>query len=296
MMMSATSPIRPSASTAPGTESLPVHFAAEEGFEQDPGLVERERLSGLGDRHRIRKTAGFQGEADAMLRLQPLGEVTDHMQQHLVAIGNQQGPLQASSSSRAATRSVRLGANCRRDVDQVGFMRFEETKERRKQGRLRCPPIQLVCFNSGQVQEPLGAAFVRQCGGKRGERQRLSVICRASSHGLSRRRESGGRIRLAKILIVEDNALNIKLFCDLLAAHGHEPQAVTDSRLALDAAREFVPDLVITDIQLPHVSGLELIYLIRADSGLKNVPIMAVTAYATAGDEEESAGRGLNRT
>ena len=68
---------------------------------------------------------------------------------------------------------------------------------------------------------------------------------------------------MAKILIVEDNALNIKLFCDLLAAHGHEPQAVTDSRLALDAAREFVPDLVITDIQLPHVSGLELIHLIR---------------------------------
>ena len=101
---------------------------------------------------------------------------------------------------------------------------------------------------------------------------------------------------MAKILIVEDNALNIKLFCDLLAAHGHEPQAVTDSRLALDAAREFVPDLVITDIQLPHVSGLELIYLIRADSGLKNVPIMAVTAYATAGDEEKSAGPGLNRT
>ena len=97
---------------------------------------------------------------------------------------------------------------------------------------------------------------------------------------------------LAKILIVEDNALNIKLFCDLLAAHGHEPQAVTDSRLALDAAREFVPDLVITDIQLPHVSGLELIQLIRADDGLKDVPIMAVTAYATAGDEERIRGAG----
>ena len=78
---------------------------------------------------------------------------------------------------------------------------------------------------------------------------------------------------MAKILIVEDNALNIKLFCDLLAAHGHEPQAVTDSRLALDAAREFTPELVITDIQLPHVSGLELIQLIRADEALKSVPI-----------------------
>ena len=97
---------------------------------------------------------------------------------------------------------------------------------------------------------------------------------------------------LAKILIVEDNALNIKLFCDLLAAHGHEPQAVTDSRQALDAAREFTPDLVITDIQLPHVSGLDLIRLIRADEQLKEVPIMAVTAYASLGDEERIRGAG----
>ena len=91
---------------------------------------------------------------------------------------------------------------------------------------------------------------------------------------------------MAKILIVEDNALNIKLFCDLLAAHGHEPEAVTDSRNAIDVAREFSPDLVITDIQLPHVSGLELIKLIRADENLSEVPIMAVTAYSAHGDEE----------
>ena len=91
---------------------------------------------------------------------------------------------------------------------------------------------------------------------------------------------------MAKILIVEDNALNIKLFCDLLAAHGHEPEAVTDSRNALDVAREFSPDLVITDIQLPHVSGLDLIRLIRNDEELAKVPIMAVTAYSARGDEE----------
>jgi two-component system cell cycle response regulator DivK len=91
---------------------------------------------------------------------------------------------------------------------------------------------------------------------------------------------------LAKILIVEDNALNIKLFCDLLAAHGHEPEAVTDSRNALDAARNFSPDLVITDIQLPHVSGLDLIRLIRNDEKLAAIPIMAVTAYSARGDEE----------
>ena len=91
---------------------------------------------------------------------------------------------------------------------------------------------------------------------------------------------------MAKILIVEDNALNIKLFCDLLAAHGHQPEAVTDSRNALEVAREFAPDLVITDIQLPHVSGLDLIRLLRADDQLAEVPIMAVTAYSARGDEE----------
>ena len=97
---------------------------------------------------------------------------------------------------------------------------------------------------------------------------------------------------MARILIVEDNALNIKLFCDLLAAHGHEPEAVTDSRNALDAARAFDPDLVITDIQLPHVSGLDLIRLIRKDEELAKVPIMAVTAYSARGDEERIRAAG----
>jgi two-component system, cell cycle response regulator DivK len=97
---------------------------------------------------------------------------------------------------------------------------------------------------------------------------------------------------LAKILIVEDNALNIKLFCDLLAAHGHQPEAVTDSRNAIDAARAFDPDLVITDIQLPHVSGLDLIRLIRKDEDLAKVPIMAVTAYSALGDEERIRAAG----
>ena len=97
---------------------------------------------------------------------------------------------------------------------------------------------------------------------------------------------------MAKILIVEDNALNVKLFCDLLAAHGHEPQAVTDSRQAIDAAHHFSPDLVITDIQLPHVTGLDLIRLMRADKDLSDVPIMAVTAYAARGDEERIRAAG----
>ena len=92
---------------------------------------------------------------------------------------------------------------------------------------------------------------------------------------------------MAKILIVEDNALNIKLFCDLLAAHGHQPRSGDrQPQRAGRRAREFSPDLVITDIQLPHVSGLELIRMLRADEQLADVPIMAVTAYSARGDEE----------
>ena len=97
---------------------------------------------------------------------------------------------------------------------------------------------------------------------------------------------------MAKILVVEDNALNIKLFCDLLNAHGHQTEPVTDSREALDAARAFHPDLVITDIQLPHVTGIELMQQLRADEELKDVPIMAVTAYAAAGDDERFRAAG----
>ena len=97
---------------------------------------------------------------------------------------------------------------------------------------------------------------------------------------------------MARILVVEDNALNIKLFCDLLAAHGHEPHAVTDSREALERAQQFAPDLIITDIRLPHISGLELIRQVREDDGLKDVPIMAVTAYAAAGDDERIRAAG----
>jgi two-component system cell cycle response regulator DivK len=89
-----------------------------------------------------------------------------------------------------------------------------------------------------------------------------------------------------KILVVEDNELNLKLFCDLLRAHGYEAEPVRDGREAIERARTFSPDLVVMDIQMPHVSGLELIEQMKADDGLKRTPIMAVTAYAAKGDEE----------
>ena len=89
-----------------------------------------------------------------------------------------------------------------------------------------------------------------------------------------------------KILVVEDNELNLKLFCDLLRAHGYEAEPVRDGREALARARAFAPDLIVMDIQMPYVSGLELIEQIKAEAALKSIPIMAVTAYAAKGDEE----------
>jgi two-component system cell cycle response regulator DivK len=95
-----------------------------------------------------------------------------------------------------------------------------------------------------------------------------------------------------KVLVVEDNELNLKLFCDLLRAHDYVAEPVRDGREAVERAREFAPDLVIMDIQLPNVSGLELIETLKADDQLKPIPIMAVTAYAAKGDEERIRAAG----
>ncbi|MEA3040841.1 MAG: two-component system, cell cycle response regulator DivK [Sphingomonadales bacterium] len=95
-----------------------------------------------------------------------------------------------------------------------------------------------------------------------------------------------------KILVVEDNELNLKLFCDLLRAHGYEAEPVRDGREAVERARSFGPELIIMDIQMPWISGLELIELLKADEELKATPIMAVTAYAAKGDEERIRAAG----
>jgi two-component system cell cycle response regulator DivK len=89
-----------------------------------------------------------------------------------------------------------------------------------------------------------------------------------------------------KILVVEDNELNLKLFCDLLRAHGYQAEPVRDGREAVERARGFRPDLIVMDIQMPYVSGLELIEQLKGDADLRRTPIMAVTAYAAKGDEE----------
>jgi two-component system cell cycle response regulator DivK len=89
-----------------------------------------------------------------------------------------------------------------------------------------------------------------------------------------------------RILVVEDNDLNRKLFCDLLKANGFAVETVGDGRDAIERSRQFVPNLVIMDIQLPNVSGLELIEAMKRDKDLRPIPVLAVTAYAGKGDEE----------
>lgn len=89
------------------------------------------------------------------------------------------------------------------------------------------------------------------------------------------------------ILIVEDNDLNMKLFHDLLEAHGYRTVQTKDGMEALKLAREHHPDLILMDIQLPEVSGLEVTRWIREDADLKSIPIVAVTAFAMKGDEEK---------
>ena len=89
-----------------------------------------------------------------------------------------------------------------------------------------------------------------------------------------------------KILIVEDNELNMKLFDDLLSAQGYETLQCMDGVSALEIARQELPDLILMDIQLPRVSGLEVAKWIKEDEELRDIPVIAVTAYAMKGDEE----------
>ena len=90
-----------------------------------------------------------------------------------------------------------------------------------------------------------------------------------------------------KVLIVEDNELNMKLFHDLLEAHGFDTVQTREGKKAFDMAREHKPDLIIMDIQLPEISGLEITRQLKEDDELKSIPVIAVTAFAMKGDEKK---------
>ncbi len=90
-----------------------------------------------------------------------------------------------------------------------------------------------------------------------------------------------------KVLIVEDNELNMKLFQDLLEAHGIDTVETRDGQNVLQIAREQNPDLILMDIQLPEVSGLDVTKWLKDDEELKSIPVIAVTAFAMKGDEQK---------
>ena len=96
------------------------------------------------------------------------------------------------------------------------------------------------------------------------------------------------------ILIVEDNELNMKLFNDLLQAHGYNTLQAKDGRVVIEMTRKNRPDLILMDIQLPEVSGLEITKMLKADDDLCGIPVVAVTAFAMKGDEQKIRSGGCD--
>jgi two-component system, cell cycle response regulator DivK len=94
------------------------------------------------------------------------------------------------------------------------------------------------------------------------------------------------------VLIVEDNELNMKLFNDLLEAHGYSTLKTSSGVEALELARRHSPDLILMDIQLPEVSGEDVTEWMKSDPALRSIPIIAITAFAMKGDEERIRGKG----
>lgn len=95
-----------------------------------------------------------------------------------------------------------------------------------------------------------------------------------------------------RILIVEDNELNLKLFRDLLTANGFETIETKDGVEAVNLTRNLRPDLILMDIQLPEISGLDITQRIKADDDIKDIPVIAVTAFAMKDDEEKIMNAG----
>jgi two-component system cell cycle response regulator DivK len=106
----------------------------------------------------------------------------------------------------------------------------------------------------------------------------------------ARRRE---RTSMSKtVMIVEDNELNMKLFNDLLEAFGYQTMKTRDGRVVLDMVRRQRPDLIIMDIQLPEISGLDITRSLKSDESLADIPVVAVTAFAMRGDEQRIRAEG----
>lgn len=112
------------------------------------------------------------------------------------------------------------------------------------------------------------------------------VPARTQAASFERKAGRDGNLMPKKVMIVEDNELNMKLFRDLIEASGYETVRTRNGLEALDLARLHKPDLILMDIQLPEVSGLEVTKWLKEDDDLHVIPVIAVTAFAMKGDEE----------
>ena len=108
----------------------------------------------------------------------------------------------------------------------------------------------------------------------------------AMDGALGRKHSAPDEAMTKTVLIVEDNELNMKLFSDLLEAHGYATLKTANGIDAIEIARAHKPDLILMDIQLPEVSGLDVTRWLKEDDELKSIPVIAVTAFAMKGDEE----------
>jgi two-component system, cell cycle response regulator DivK len=184
-------------------------------------------------------------------------------------------------------------------------VRAEEFKHRAQHIGFAKPAPQQIRRQPGQRQQPLRPVVLAKHPAERGEREGLRIggggwrvlqNCQPRLQGIERSASKMGcAARMAKrILVVEDNDLNRKLFCDVLVSQGYAVEPVADGRDVLEKARGYVPNLIIMDIQLPNVSGLDLIEAVKADSLMRSIPVLAVTAYAGKGDEERIRDAGAD--
>ena len=98
----------------------------------------------------------------------------------------------------------------------------------------------------------------------------------------------------AKILIIEDNLANLELMSYLLRAFGHHTLSASDGIAGLEAARSDSPDLIVCDIQIPGISGLEVARRLKVDPVLGKIPLIAVTAFAMVGDRDKVMAAGFD--
>ncbi len=96
------------------------------------------------------------------------------------------------------------------------------------------------------------------------------------------------------VLIVEDNPLNMKLFSAMISSQGYDVLQAADGSQGLDLARQQHPDLIILDVRLPDMSGLDVTHTLKTADGTRDIPIIATTAFAVQGDEERILAGGCD--